>query len=170
MKNLSILFVSIILSSTFFLSCSKEENPINNQETVLTLTMNHWGVDWSAGQVGSMNNNLTNPDGETIAWCEYGTSTNYYEQMITYRPITGLMYKVTTTDLTTITSFDSTKLTTAINCGDAKLKPNDIWVSRCPDGYVAFKVIEAPQDSATIAADHDWKVKVQYKFSTSTSF
>jgi hypothetical protein len=38
------------------------------------------------------------------------------------------------------------------------------------DGYVAFKVVEAPQDTASIAADQNWSVKVQYKFSTSTKF
>lgn len=170
MKPSTILICLALIMALLFYSCTKEENPINNQETLKTIIINHFGVDWSQGTVGAEGTNLDNADGETIAWCEYGTTNTFWGQLIMYRPMSGKMFKLTTTDLTQVASIDTTKFQTSFDCGEVKLKPNDIWISQCADGYVAFKVLEAPQDSASIAADHMWKVKVQYKYSTTINF
>lgn len=169
MKNSTILVYLTLIMALLFYSCSKEENPIKNTETLKTITINHTGIDWSTGETGE-SGNITNSDGETIAWCEYGTTNTFWGQLIMYRPMSGKMFKLTTTDLTQVASIDTTKFQTSFDCGEVKLKPNDIWISQCADGYVAFKVLEAPQDSASIAADHMWKVKVQYKYSTTINF
>ncbi|HPI37314.1 MAG TPA: hypothetical protein PK397_05145 [Ignavibacteriaceae bacterium] len=171
MKKLFFLSLFILSLMVLFSSCKEDENPAGGDtENVKTLTMTHWGVDWSKGEVGSTSQFLTEPDGETIAWCEYGTTNNFWQEMIMYRPATGKMYKLTSADLAGLTTLDTTMFQTSFDCGVAKLKPGDVWVSECIDGYVAFKVVEAPQDSASIAADQNWSVKVQYKFSTTTKF
>lgn len=175
MKIFTSIIVSVlfIIPSFIFYSCEDNNSitdpPANN---IKTLTMTHFGVDWSEGKAGSMDNQIPYEkiDGETIAWCEYGTGTNYYEQLIAYRSSMDKMYKVNSTDLNSTTSIDTSKWNSNLDCNNVKLKPGDIWVTEGRDGYVVFKVLEAAQDSASIAADHEWKVKVQYKFSQSLTF
>ncbi|HRI45525.1 MAG: hypothetical protein KF721_01860 [Ignavibacteriaceae bacterium] len=168
MKKL--LLVVILLAVSIMYSSCKEDAATEPTSGAKTLTINHWGVDWSKGVVGTEGNHLPDSDGGTIAWCEYGTTNNFWMEMLMYRPVSGKLYKATTTDLAGLTSIDTTKFAVGLDCGVVKLKPGDIWASECMDGYVAFKVIEAPQDSASISADNNWSVKVEYKFSSTRNF
>ncbi|MBZ0200500.1 MAG: hypothetical protein K8H86_11575 [Ignavibacteriaceae bacterium] len=175
MKVLINFFVIAVSFSLIFTACKSEDsNPAGPTTGSQVLSINHWGVDFSEGTVGSQSVFLAPDkiDGEVINWCEYSTSgSNYYNQLVVFRPTSGMMYKVTATDLAGVTTTDTTKWNTNLDCGTVKLKPNDIWIIKATDGYVAFKVIEAPQDSATIAASTDWwTIKVEYKYSANLSF
>lgn len=171
--QLIFLYAFIFIVSVSIISCGdNDNNPTVPTTSVKTLTMNHWGVDFSEGKVGSMNNYLDpgKVDGETISWCEYATGNNIYGALLAFRPSSAKMYKVTAADLAGVTAIDTSKWNQGIDCGTVKLKPGEIWVIKAADGYVAFKVITAPQDSASIAASPDWDVKVDYKFSSTLKF
>ena len=174
MKVLIRVLVIAIGVTFMFSSCKKDEsNPTTAATGAKTLTMNHWGVDFSEGVTGSAANYLdqNKVDGDVINWCEYSTTgTNYYDLLLAFRPASGKMYKVTATDLSGVTTIDTTKWNINIDCGTVKLIPNDIWVIKAMDGYVAFKVLAAAQDSAAISANFENEVKVEYKYSASIKF
>ena len=174
MKVLIRVFVIAIGVTFLFSSCKKEDsNPTTAATGAKTMTMNHWGVDFSEGVTGSAANYLdqNKVDGDVINWCEYSTGgTNYYGLLLAFRPNSNKMYKVTSSDLAGVTTIDTSKWNSNVDCGSVKLVPNDIWVIKAVDGYVAFKVLEAAQDSATIAANFENEVKVEYKFSSTLNF
>ncbi len=73
MKVLIRVFVVAIGVTLIFSSCKKDEsNPTNTTTGAKTLTMNHWGVDFSEGVAGSAANYLDQAkvDGDVINWCE----------------------------------------------------------------------------------------------------
>lgn len=173
MKVLIRVFVIAIGVTFLFSSCKKDESNPTSATGAKTMTMNHWGVDFSEGVTGSAANYLdqNKVDGDVINWCEYSTGgTNYYDLLLAFRPSSGKMYKVTGNDLAGVTTIDTSKWNINVDCGSVKLVPNDIWVIKAMDGYVAFKVLEAAQDSLSISANFENEVKVEYKFSSTLKF
>ena len=160
MKNIITLSLFAFLLLAFLSSCNKDENPIA-PDSIKSLTMSHWGVDWSKGLVGSEGNDVNDADGETIGWCPNGSGTG---SGIWYRSRIDKIYRISAGELSGVTSIDTTKWDNDV-C-DTPLANGDLWAAQANDGFVVFKVVELPTDPN----DHQWKVKVQYKFSASTTF
>ncbi len=169
MKNLHTA-VSILIILIFVISACKEDNPTEPvANNVKSLTIAHFGVDWSEGKVSSMDGTETapDPDGETIGWCPSGNGGGWGTG-VWYRPFNDKQYKTTIANLSDVQKVDTTLWDDDV-C-DSPLKNGDIWVAQCKDGYVSFKVIDAPMDSVALANNPMWEVKVEYVFSQSGEF
>jgi hypothetical protein len=139
--------------------------------TTKTLRLTHWGVDWSEGVVGEANN-VVDPeknDGETIIWCPLGSGGGGWGTGIWFRARSEKIMRLGPGDLSAITSIDTTRWATDV-CS-TPLRAGDIWATKALDGYIIFKVTEVATDSASIAnGSDDWPAKVEYKYSTTTTF
>lgn len=169
MKKLTVIFMSLLFAVVVIISC-KDDNPAEPaEEQVKTLTMAHFGVDWSEGKVASTDGTviLDKPDGETIGWCPNGNGGGWGTG-VWYRAFNDKIYRIGTGDLNNVTKADTTLWNNDV-C-DTPLINGDVWVAQCQDGYVAFKVIDAPMDSIALANNPMWEVKVEYKYSISTNF
>lgn len=176
MKNLLYAFLATALIIQFAGCDEKEdENITGNQGTIKSLTINHFGVDWSLGKTDDFTDPAFVTDGDVIAWCEYNTSGNFYGKGVWYRNegggnVENYYLAGSNIDLSTIAKVDTAKFRTVSDCVVAQLKNGDVWVCKVTDGFVKFKVVLAPMDSAQVAADPNWPVKVDYQFSKTTSF
>lgn len=171
MKSIIVfLFVAMIVFVAFN-GCKKDDATTNpTTPTTKTMTLAHFGVDFSEGKVGDPATPLVNEkiDGETIAWCPNGSGGGWMTG-IWYRSRDDKIYRIGPGDLATITSIDTTKWSSNV-CGTA-LKNGDIWAAKALDGYVVFKVTNVAADSASIAnGAANWLATVEYKFSTTTKF
>ncbi len=164
------LIIIVLFVSTIFLinGCNKDGST-EPEVTTNKLTIVHFGVDWSEGKAASADGSVVvdNPDGETIGWCPNGNGGGWGTG-VWYRAFNDKIYRVGAGDLTTVIKADTSLWSNDV-CG-TPLTNGDIWVAQCQDGYVAFKVINAPADSATIANDPMWSVEVEYVFSASIDF
>lgn len=168
MKQTIIILLSVVFIAALFYSCKKDENPVEGvTDGIKTITINHFGVDWSQGKVGTTGTHVDNADGETIGWCPNGMGGGYGTG-IWYRATSGKLYRISTAEVTSITTLDTTKWDNDI-C-DTPLKNGDLWATQANDGFVVFKVVQVAMDSASIANDPLWSATVQYKFSTTTKF
>lgn len=160
------LALTFLITLIIFISCDEDTltGPENGSNILI---INHNGVDWSEGIVGSETEYPEQSDGETIAWCPNGGGGGWYSG-IWYRSAKGHIYSVGTGNLSDIINVDTTKWSNDI-C-DTPLINGELWVTEALDGYVAFKVIDAPTDSSTIANSLNWGVEVEYKFSTTLGF
>lgn len=162
------LFVAILILSVALFSCDKkEENPVDPALGTKTITIQHFGVDFSAGLTGGEITDINGFDGETIAWCPNGNQGGWGIG-IWWRPTTEKMYRVGAGNLTDITSVDTTRWSNDV-CA-TPLVNGDLWVTQSTDGYVVFKVLDVATDSASIANDPLWSAKVEYKYSSSINF
>ncbi len=159
MKKVLVLFTAAIIFMVLFTSCKDKDNPVD-PGGLKTMTINHWGVDWSKGTVGGIDGDVDDADGETIGWCPNGSGGG---SGVWYRAHSEKYYFVGTGSIDDISSINTTMWDNDI-C-DKPLKKDDIWATEVNDGYVVFKVLEDPNPE-----DHNWSVKVQYKYSTSTNF
>ncbi len=164
-KTIILLIATITILSTF--SCEDENNPADSSNDIKEITMNHFGIDWSKGQTGDQITNYEDTDGETIAWCPTGNGGGWM-QGVWYRAASGKVYKINTSDFSTISIID-TNLWAADLCS-TPLSPGSIWAAKANDGFVIFKVLTVPTDSIAISADPLWSAKVQYKFSSTINF
>ncbi|MDA3862174.1 MAG: hypothetical protein PF445_13220 [Melioribacteraceae bacterium] len=155
---------SIIFFLTLFISC---DNPVEPDEGTQVLVITHLGVDWSEGIASTETVSVENQDGETIAWCPNGDGSGW-GTAIWYRSINDNIYKWGTGNLTEVVSVDTTLWDP--NICDSPLKNGDIWIAEAADGYVAFKVLDAPTDSAGVANRPFWNVEVEFVFSTTIGF
>lgn len=157
------LALAFLFTLALFISCDEDNStePTDNQST---LTMSHWGVDWSEGIVGGEGSELDyeNSDGETIAWCPNGNGGGW-ETGVWYRTVTDKMYKMGNGDLDDYSKIDESRWDDDV-C-DSSLNNGDVWGAECRDGYVIFKVKEQPDPK-----QQDWAVNVDYKFSETTQF
>ncbi len=166
MQRIILFVLTFFISISLFISC---EDALTEPEVGTNiLTMVHFGVDWSEGIAATADGSVIvdNSDGETVAWCpgnagEYGTG-------IWYRSAKDHIYRVGPGDLNDVTGVDISKWSNDV-CA-TPLKNGDVWVAETMDGYVAFKVLNAPTDSTIIANDLTWSVEVEYKFSTTIGF
>ncbi|MFA7290315.1 MAG: hypothetical protein WC055_15680 [Melioribacteraceae bacterium] len=155
MKKLMLLLVSTFLLT--FISCDKEdvtspENGINK------LTVTHWGVDWSEGKVGADGNEVTyeKSDGETVGWCAYGNSSGS-SQGVWFRPYVDKLKRLSATDINSVSLADTANWSTDV-CS-SPLQNGQIWLAKCRDGYVVFKVTKQPDTNTQF-----WPVEVEYKY------
>ena len=164
-KSKTFVFI-FLLTLVVFISCDEETltGPENGSDVLI---INHSGVDWSEGIVGSETEYPEQSDGETIAWCPTGVGGGWLTG-IWYRSTKGHIYRVGAGNLSDITNVDTTKWSDDL-C-DTPLVNGELWVTEALDGYVAFKVLDAPTDSASIADSPNWSVEVEYKFSTTVEF
>ena len=154
----------------FFFGCKSENSPTNPATpTTKTMTMAHFGVDFSEGKAGDVATVIPNDkiDGETIAWCPNGSGGGWMTG-IWFRSRQDKIYRIGPGDLASITAIDTTKWSANV-CATA-LKTGDIWAAKALDGYVIFKVTTVASDSAGVANAANWPATVEYKFSTTTKF
>lgn len=154
MKTLIIFWVS---AGIFFLiSCKEDSTEPTNEIKKITIT--HWGVDWSEGKVGSQNLNLDYNvvDGETVSWCAYG-SMSTTNNGVWFRPYVDKLKKINISDLNSASLADTTNWSTDV-CS-TPLQNGDLWLAKCRDGYVVFKVLKQPSVSVDF-----WPVEVEYRF------
>lgn len=156
MKNIVIGILAVGLSGVIMNGCNIEDRSL-----FVTGVIKHSGIDWSAD--ASVPADYSNADGETIAWCEIGTQIP---------GVTGIWYRSNTTgeemynlgnvDLESVNSYDARLV--EIDICDSPLVVGDVWVIKCLDGYVKFKVTSVDENSI------DWEVGVEYEYSTTTDF
>jgi len=162
----SLRFLTVILFSlTLFISC--EDAITDPDQGTNFLTMTHFGVDWSEGKASTETDFVDDPDGETIAWCPNGDGSGWGTGIWT-RSAKNHIYKWGTGDVTEVVAVDTTLWDP--NICDSPLKNGEIWIAEAMDGYVAFKVLDAPTDSAEVANRPLWSVEVEYIFSTTLGF
>jgi len=168
MKSLiSIFTVALILF--VISSCKSTDDPTAPENSVKTLTMAHFGVDWSEGKAAASDGSvvINNPDGETIGWCPNGNGSGWGTG-VWYRAFNDKVYRIGAGNLSDIASIDTSLWSNDV-CA-TPLVNGDLWAAQCQDGYVVFKVLNAPMDSAAIANNPMWEVKVEYKYSAGTGF
>lgn len=149
---ISLIAVAIVL----LFSCKEESTEPTIDIKKLTVT--HWGVDWSEGKVGSQTLNLDYNviDGETISWCAYGTN-NSVSNGIWFRPYVDKLKKISASDLNSASLSDTTNWSTDV-CS-TPLQNGDVWLAKCRDGYVVFRVTKQP-----VATAEFWPIEVEYKY------
>ncbi len=171
MKVITGIFVITLIVIVSFSGCKKDDAGTNpTVPTTKTMTLSHWGVDWSEGKAGDPNNQMdpNKIDGETIAWCPNGNGGGWMTG-IWFRSREDKIMRVGTGDLLSVTTLDTTKWSNDV-CGTA-LKPGDIWATKAIDGYVIFKVTAVATDSAGIAnGPATWPATVEYIHSTTINF
>ncbi len=165
MHKYLLFLTALFFSIPLFFSCDENSTEPENGSNILVI--NHYGVDWSEGLVGSDTENVESSDGETIAWCPNGDGGGWLSG-IWYRSGKDHIYKYGSGNLSDVTGVDVSRWSDDV-CS-TPLKNGDLWVAETLDGYVAFKVLDAPTDSAGIANRPLWSVEVEYKFSTTTGF
>jgi hypothetical protein len=142
------------------------------------MSISHHGIDWSTGKSGDFEDPDPNfqSDGDVIAWCENSQAgENWWSQGLWYRHESGgnnsrIYLLGSGIDESTISSIDTTKWNGSLECSVSMLKNGDVWAAKCQDGYVVFKIVDAPTDSAEVAARPTWDVGVKYKFSNTLNF
>lgn len=165
-----ILIIAALTLLLILSNCQKtDDNLVGPDSGVQTLTMVHFGVDWSEGKAASSDGSvvINNPDGETIGWCPNGNGGGWGIG-VWYRAFNDKVYRIGPGNLSDVASIDTSLWSNDV-CA-TPLANGDLWAAQCQDGYVAFKVINAPADSATIANDPMWSVEVEYVFSASIDF
>lgn len=151
------LIIFLLCVGVFFLISCKEDSTEPTNE-IRKITVTHWGVDWSEGKVGSQNLNLDYNlvDGETISWCAYGSSGST-NTGTWYRPYVDKLKKINLSDLNSASLADTSNWSADV-CS-TPLQNGDVWMAKCRDGYVVFKVTKQP----VVSADF-WPVDVEYRF------
>jgi hypothetical protein len=156
MKNIVVGILVLGLSGAFISGCNTKD-----RSQFLTGTIKHAGIDWSAN--ASVPSDYSNADGETIGWCEKGTQIPSVTGLWSRSNTAGEeMYNLGNIDLESVNSYDANLVDTDI-C-DSPLAVGDVWVIKCLDGYVKFKVTSVDENSV------DWEVGVEYEYSTTTDF
>lgn len=139
-------------------------NTDKDQDLFAVASIKHSGIDWSEN--ASIPSDYANADGETIGWCEVGTPIQGVTGIWYRNNSQGeLMYNLGNVELGSVNSFDANLADSDI-C-DSPLAVNDVWVVKCLDGYVKFKVTSVPAD---VNNSVDWEVGVEYEFSIITDF
>jgi hypothetical protein len=163
MKKLIFTSICFVLIFGLF-SCKDDDNPADSNGDGQLLKISHWGVDWSEGEVASqdMNNPNFRMDGETIGWCPNGDGGGW-DTGIWYRCGSDQLYRMGSGSLGDYNKIDISMYDDDV-C-DTPLAKDDVWASKCSDGYVIFKVMEQPD-----LTSQDWAVEVSYKFSTTVDF
>lgn len=157
MKYSKYLILLLIPMLVFFISsCELEED---NGDTS-TLTISHWGVDWSEGLTEDVDWEYS--DGETIGWCEPGQRINEITG-IWYRSYNNKVYRYGAGDLSQVQAVEQNRWQSDV-CS-TPLANGDIWVAQCQDGYVKFKVIDAGDYNSD-----GWQVQVEYQFTADGNF
>ena len=164
LKYLMFLFITVI-SFSIFISC--DDTSTGPEVGTHILKIAHFGVDWSEGKAATETDVVENSDGETIGWCPNGHGGGW-GQGVWYRSSVDNIYRFGTGSLNDVKSVDTTKWSRDVCL--TPLANGDIWVAEALDGYVAFKVIDAPMDSTEVADNPFWRVEVEYKFSTTLGF
>ena len=155
MKKIAVLLISIILFNAS--SCNKDD-ATSPEDGIQKLTITHWGVDFSEGKVGSRDSEVAydKSDGESISWCAYGSS-NSGTTGIWYRPYVEKLKRLSTTDLSSTSLADTTNWSSDV-CS-TPLQSGQVWIAKCRDGYVAFRVTKQPDVNLEF-----WPVEVEYKY------
>ncbi len=156
MKNLVIGIITLVLGGAIMNGCNVEDRAL-----FAIGIIKHSGIDWSDN--ASVPGDYANADGETIGWCEIGTQIPGVTGLW-YRSNTAgeEMYNLGNVDLGSVNSYDANLVDTDI-C-DSPLIVGDVWVIKCLDGYVKFKITSVDENSV------DWEVGVEYEYSTTTDF
>ncbi|MBX3009443.1 MAG: hypothetical protein KF816_15590 [Melioribacteraceae bacterium] len=138
-------------------SCNKDD-ATGPEDGIKKLTVTHWGVDWSEGKVGTQGNEVEweKSDGETISWCAYGSSQSSGNG-VWFRPYVDKLKKLSTSDLSAASLADTTNWLTDV-CSQP-LQNGQIWMAKCRDGYVVFRVAKQPDINAQF-----WPVEVEYRY------
>lgn len=171
MKNVKILLLTIF-ALFIIIACDKDDSS-NNPNGNNIMIIDHSGIDWSNGLLGSSNNPDFDQDGDIIVWCP--SQGGQWMEAIWYRNFlqgdNQKLYKAgANIDFASVTTADETRFQNNPGCGVGLLVNGDVYVAKVKDGYVKFKVLDAPTDSTAIANSNNWPVKVEYKFSATANF
>lgn len=160
MSKYSPLLIVVILMLVF--GCKKSST--EPESGIKSMTLSHWGVDFSEGKVGSQSANLdyTKSDGETVGWCAYGNSSSN-PTGVWYRPYVDKLKKLSVADISSVGTVDTTNWATDV-CS-TPLQKGEVWLAKCKDGFAAFLVKSTPDPNASF-----WTVDVEYVFSKTNKF
>jgi hypothetical protein len=165
----TILFLFLILVIGL-VGCDKSTEPEDGTHEAV---INHSGYDFSERKSGSMDGttDYEKIDGETICWSpQPNSSGDSWGTRIWFRPAVSpiKMYKLGPVDFESVTSVDESRWQTSFD--DKPLANGDVWVFQARDGYVKFKVLDAPNSKTEVDAREWWWVKVQFKYSPNKNF
>lgn len=156
-----LLVASLAVAGSLLLSACDESDPVDpsgSGETI-TATITHEGFDFSANVSGFSQEY----DGETVSWQPGAAANPAYprDQYVWWRPATG-----GTMDMGTVTLASVTQAPSAWEASPniTPLLAGHVYVARCADGYVKFRV-----NSVNPSGD-GWPAEVEYQFSSSASF
>ncbi|MCF7805547.1 MAG: hypothetical protein K9N46_14065 [Candidatus Marinimicrobia bacterium] len=162
MKRFNIILVVSVLCMGFWLGCT-DTTFSSDSGTEVTLT--HEGFDFSEGKADTAN--YQNSDGETIVWAPDGESHPDYSSGIWWRTYQSDENngRNQTKDYGII---DLSEVSEAPTVWDVPphtpLRANHVFVAKCRDGYVKFKVLETDTTAGM------WPAQVKYLFSETTQF
>lgn len=153
-----------------------DDSPSPTSPTASSMTMTHWGVDFSAGYSPSDVNDTpidwADQDGYTVTWSDtgyvtgeaYGSGIWFSNSGNVTDPAGLVVYIEDLGDvaLSSVTSVPGNWHSVADPM--PALQVDHVYVVKTQDGYAKFKV--QSMDTAAM----DWPVTVTYQFSSSTSF
>ena len=163
-----------LLSLFFFSACDNDSNVGPGDENAQSIRINHWGVDFSENSSGNEDGTglqWDDTDGYTTAWSPGPNTTDgIWGTAVWYSPASQdlQMYNAGNVELSSITQVDETAWQTDFDSNP--LKNGDVWVVQVRDGYVKFKVIDAPVGTSQVETREHWYVDVEYVYTSTTSF
>lgn len=160
MKNFLKLSALVIISMLFIISCDETTLPVDDDSTNYPgAFLTHNGFDFS---VGKTNDLWEENDGETISWYPGdGEHPDYPRDEYIWWRSSG------TTKIKDYGVVDMSTVLTVPSSWDAVMNPlldGHVYVVQCQDGYAKFKVVYYDINS------DQWNVKVNYYYTSSTSF
>jgi hypothetical protein len=172
MKNLAYL---LLFSLIFITACDKDSGVDPDKNNAQSMRINHWGADFSENLVGSEGNDSPllwdDTDGYITCWSPAPNTTDgTWGTALWYSPASQQfkMYNAGNVDLASITAVDETAWQTDFDLNP--LVTGDVWVAQTRDGYVKFKVIDAPVGTAEVDAREHWYVDIEFVHSLTTTF
>ena len=167
MRKHAVLFGSVILVITLmFAACSSDDDSMdsNGSGAYTTVSIDHWGFDFSAAKNDTTNWGENN-DGWTAGWSPTGAGndTGIWYSTPMYPNRTQNLGKI---DITSVTAIDTTAA--AWDIAPPPLAKDDVMVAQCLDGFVKLKVV-AEVDTSQVTNPF-WSVRVMYLYSTTPSF
>lgn len=147
-------YANDVLQSVRKVQCGQPAGNMNvvSVSETKSATISHHGFDFSTGKKGYA-------DGETISWCPEGSNPNY-PKGVWWRSSGKTQYKnLGNVSLSSVSSVPNSWDNPAV-----PLLVGNTYVIKCTDGYAAIKVLSVNANA------NDWPVRVEYKFTTGSSF
>lgn len=168
MKNYkTILITGLFITIFFIVGCSNNDNE-EELPGYKTATITHNGFDFSEGK---MEENPQLWDGSVNKWQpgngEHGTYKNndkylWWNNSGVNNGISATKYMGSGKDLSTITSVPTNNWDS--NPTILPLLEDILYVAKCRDGYVKFRILSTNPNS------NNWVAEIEYYFSTTTTF
>ncbi len=168
--RLKLLSVTLFIIAFIGLQGCNITSDSTNSSSTKTVTLHHFGFDFSTGETAATGATITTSDGDTIGWSPTyayisgeASNSGVWFRPSEQDPNSAVIYvkDMGDVELSGITQvFDNWPASTA---AIAALVTGHVYVAKLPDGYVKFKVTE-------IVGGVTWEVKVEYVYSATASF